>query len=166
MLRESDLHSELKVAVDYDGTIMEFPEQYRKIVYGLRATGAKVTIITGRKPETFDEDMTRLKKLGYTVDDFVNTALFNDYERQLEKWSGDGHVSIDRDEVVCMWKARIIRERGFDVVFDDAADKIRLYMDANGDKPVLLLKSPTEYNQVFTKWGKDHLVDYTGEGDE
>lgn len=153
--------AELQVAVDYDGTIMEFPETYRKIIYSLRAVGADVTVMTGRTDDTRDEDIARIKAMGFRFERYITSSEFNEYERQLEKWANDKHISIDRDEIVCAWKAREIQERGFDVVFDDAADKIRLYMDTNDpDKAVLLLKSPTEYNQVFTKWGKAHLMDY------
>lgn len=162
------LHTgELKVAVDYDGTIMEFPETYRKIIYSLRACGATVTVMTGRKNETQEADIERLKEMGIKFDNFINSSGFNEMETQLEKWSNDGHVSLDRDEIVCIWKAREIVEREFDVVFDDATDKIRLYLDVHhSETKVLLLKSPTEFNQVFTKWGKTHLMDYEEMVDE
>jgi hypothetical protein len=151
--------SELKIAVDYDGTIMDYPTIYRQMIYGLRATGSHVTIMTGRKEDTREEDLRRIKDIRF--DAFVNSSNFNCYERQLEKWSQDGHISIDRDEIVCLWKAREIVERSFDVVIDDAADKIRLFLDKGRcKKDVMILKSPTDFNQVFSKWGKTHLLEY------
>lgn len=152
----------LRIAVDLDGTIMEYTEIYKELVEALINVGHEIYIMTGRESKTLLQDKAQLFKLGVGYTKFINTSDFNGYERQLESWSEQGHISIDRDEIVCMWKAREIAERGFDIVFDDAADKIRLYLDVN-DHEVLLLKSPTDFNQVFTKWGRKHFVEYLEE---
>lgn len=153
----------MKIAVDLDGTLTEFPQQYGSMIHALKAYGDyHITILTGRKDISYPDDIDQLRCLGIEYDDFLNSSHFNTQEIQLERWALKGHISCDRDEVVCMWKAREIKERGFDVVIDDAADKIRLYLE-EGSK-ALILKSPTAFNQVLAKWGKDHILEYNDNG--
>lgn len=155
----------MKIAIDMDGTLMEFPEIYKVLVETFDRGGHEFWVITGRTMETYADDIWRLEELfpHMRARYFINSKQFNEQERQLEAWSDSGEISLDRDEIVCMWKAREIVERGFDLVIDDAADKIRLYMDEDKGKGVLLLKSPTPFNQVFAKWGRSHIVSYSEE---
>ena len=157
----------MKIAIDMDGTLMEFPEIYKVLIKAFEEADHEVWIVTGRKSETFVEDTCRLRKWGLLKKKggFLNSWNFNEQEKQLEAWSESGQISLDRDEIVCMWKAREIVERGFDLVIDDAADKIRLYMDEDKAKGVLLLKSPTPFNQVFAKWGRSHIISYKEKDD-
>jgi len=149
----------MKIAFDMDGTILEYPQQYGSVIHALKAYGGyHITIMTGRKDSSYPDDIDELRCLGIAYDDFLNSGKFNPQEIQLERWALKGQISCDRDEVVCMWKAREIRERGFDIVIDDAADKIRLYIEE--DSKAMILKSPTAFNQVFAKWGKDHIVEH------
>jgi len=153
----------MRIAIDMDGTLMEFPEIYKALIEAFEAAGHEVWIVTGRKGETLVEDLALLASMGVLKDarHFINSMSFGEHERLLEEWSEKGQMSVDRDEIVCMWKARILV--GFDLVIDDAADKIRLYMDGDKAEGVLLLKSPTMFNQVYAKWGRSHIMSYSEE---
>ena len=152
----------LIIGVDYDGTAMEFPEIYSALLIALRQAGHIIYLITGRSANTASEDAARLRCADISFDKHLNSELFNAEERQLCLWIDEKRISLDRDEVVCMWKARMIEQYDIDVLFDDAADKIRLYL-AELPRKILLLKSPTAFNQVFAKWGRNTILEYSGQ---
>lgn len=152
----------MRIAIDYDGTLMLYPELYRFLIGAFLEAGAEVGILTGRGGEARGEDVDRLRKiLGDEIANklvfFYNTSHFTDYESTLEGWICENVICMDRDELACMFKARMCRDRNIDILFDDAADKIRLYMPA--DTKTILFKSPADWNMVVKKWGK-HKLNY------
>ena len=154
----------MKIAIDYDGTLIEHPDFYREFIVRMHWKGNEIGILTGRPTETEDEDKERLALLGIKFGFFINTGGFNNIERDLEYWSKTGDVNMDRDEIVCMFKARICVEEPIDVLFDDAADKVRLFMPE--ECKTIVFKSPSPHNMVVKKWGSEHLVDYGRSSDE
>lgn len=149
----------MRIAIDYDGTLMLYPELYRFLIEAFLEAGAEVGIITGRASEKRSDDFKRLNdiidvgKLGF----YMDTEWFTKQEKSLETWIQDGEICMDRDELVCMFKARLCHRMEVDMLFDDAADKIRLYMP-EGAKTVVF-KSPADWNMVVKKWGK-HTMEY------
>lgn len=150
----------IKFAIDIDGTLMEHTEVYRKLIESLRESGHEVGVMTGRPPEDGKADMNRIIELGVKIDFFYNTAMFSAEEKTLEEWAGEGRLALDRDDICCMWKARMCAEMKIDVLFDDAADKIRGYAKRNG---TMILKSPADHNMVIPKWDKHHVEYDQGE---
>jgi len=151
----------MRIAIDYDGTFMTHPELYTNLGNAFQEAGMMVGCMTGRCDDTKNEDFGRLfKHLFYPVF-FFNSSEMNVHELEVEKKILDGDLNMDRDELVCMFKARICHEKGIDILFDDAADKIRLYLPEGCQ--TVIFKSPTEHNMVVKKWGKAHTVEYGGE---
>ncbi len=152
----------MRIAIDYDGTLMLHPELYRFLIDAFLDAGAEVGIMTGRSDETKPNDLDRLDDIIGTnnVDKlafFFDTSLFNDYESTLEQWIHENAICMDRDELVCMFKARMCTYMSIGILFDDAADKVRLYMP-EGAKTVVF-KSPADWNMVVKKWG-NHKMEY------
>ena len=148
----------MTVAIDYDGTLMKYPEMYGCLMRVFGEAGIAVGILTGRGDETKADDILRIEAGGVSPDFYLTTSLMNDSERLIEKMILHEQINMDRDELVCIFKARICHEHDIDILFDDAADKIRLYLP-EGCKTVVF-KSPTEHNMVVQKWGKAHGVEY------
>jgi hypothetical protein len=148
----------MKIAVDYDGTFMEYPEIYRDLIFTFQGVGWTVGILTGRAGDTEKEDRSRLLTWHVKPAFFINTSQMNSHELKIERMIVENEINMDRDELCCMFKARICRDEGIDILFDDAADKIRMFLP-EGCK-TLVFKSPTEHNMVVPKWGKAHRVDY------
>ncbi len=142
----------MKIAVDYDGTIMYHAVTYAKIIKAFQDAGHEVGILTGRDPDTKDEDIARLEQYGIVPDFFINAS----------EWMVD-RLPMARDVVNCYFKAMICHSHDIDILFDDAEPLIRLFLP---DKcSTIVFKSPTEYNQVIKEWGKDYKLVYEEAGD-
>lgn len=148
----------MRVSVDFDGTLAEYVEIYKQLISALRKSGHEVGILTGRNDTTIEDDTAFLRKYGIEVDFFINTESLGVYERLMIEWSERGLTNMNRDDIACIWKARMFGSHHIDMHFDDAADKIRQYMQ-KGHR-TLLLKSPTPHNGVIPKWENDDFLTY------
>lgn len=145
----------LKIAIDYDGTFMENPKVYTEIVNLLLKT-TYIGIITGRSPSMKDQDIVRVRQYGIDWLHFwYSTDMMNDAEKRLINMIKNKELTIHRDEVVCMWKARMCEEKSIDILIDDAADKIRLYMSPTCK--TIILKHPTAYNETLHRWDNSFI---------
>ena len=152
----------MKTAIDLDGTFMLEPIIYQTIMLAFKACGHEVGILTGRSGESEQDDLAILRRYGVEPSFFINTSQMNSYERDIERMILDDKINMDRDELCCMFKARICHEEKITLLYDDAADMIRM-KQPKGCK-TLMLKSPAPHNMVAKKWGKAHRVEY-GEND-
>lgn len=148
----------MKVAFDYDGTYMLYPLPYGKLMKAFRADGHTVGILTGRSGDTEVEDKRRLTDKGLAPDFFYNTSLFNSVENEIAYWIHSGQINMDRDVLNCICKARMCHENDIDILYDDAADLIRLFLVEGCE--TMVLKSPAPHNFVIKKWGREHSVEY------
>jgi len=87
---ESDEKS-LKIGVDLDGTISEYPEFFKLFTKVMSEAGCKIYIISDRRPGSKNEVAGELKKYGITYD--------------VIKITGE--------------KAKYILKEGIDVLYDD-----------------------------------------------
>jgi len=149
------------IAVDFDGTFIEKPIRYTDLITQLRRAGNVVGILTGRTMWTQGSDEEILAHYRCRVDFFWNTGLLNRYELEICDWISDEKISMERDLVISMFKARICKERRVAILIDDAADKIRMFDCGE----TIVLKSPTEFNKVVPRW-ENHLLTYNEEGQE
>lgn len=148
----------MKIAIDYDGTWMEHTMVYCKLMKALQVDGHQVGIMTGRLKDTYHEDLERITQRGLTPDFFYNTGDFDCAERELSYWIETGQVTAERDLVVCIFKARMCNDNGIDILFDDAADMIRVFLPQGCQ--TVVLKSPTQYNMTLPKWGDQAILNY------
>lgn len=153
----------MKIAIDYDGTIMAYPEHYKMLMAALRSAGHEVGIVTGRPSATKFEDAKRIANMGIIYDFYYITdhnppiCLFNHVEEVMESAAQEADF-VSRDDAVCLWKARLCVEENIDILFDDAADLILHFLPSNS--PTLILKSPTVENRLLPKWKKNEYIQY------
>jgi len=81
----------IKIAVDLDGTISEYPAIFRLFTKAMSQAGCKIYVVTDRPPGTKDEVAEQLKEYGITYDVIKITSQ----------------------------KSRYILKEGINVLFDD-----------------------------------------------
>ena len=87
----------MKIAVDLDGTISEYPEFFKIFTKAMSEAGCKIYVLTDRSPGTEQEVAEELRGYGITYDVIKITG----------------------------WKSRYILKDGIEVLFDDVDEYFR-----------------------------------------
>jgi hypothetical protein len=71
--------SALRIAIDLDGTISEYPDFFRILIDAVRAAGCRVYIVTDRPPGTESEVASQLAEYGIGYDTIKITGEKSSY---------------------------------------------------------------------------------------
>ncbi len=70
---------QIKIALDLDGTISEFPEYFKVFTEAMSQAGCKIYILTDRPPGTEDRVAEQLRSYGIKYDVMKITSRKSDY---------------------------------------------------------------------------------------
>jgi len=73
------MESKMKIAVDLDGTISEYPEFFKLFTKAMSQAGCKIYIVTDRPPGTEENVAEQLQGYGITYDVVKITGQKNQY---------------------------------------------------------------------------------------
>lgn len=107
----------MKIGIDIDGTLNEYPAFFVALGRMVRQAGGSVYIITGLGHSKAQERLADVvNQYGNDFyDEMIDTSVYNQDERSLI-----GKIAHN-EIIVGHFKQRICREKGVDVMFDDQA---------------------------------------------
>lgn len=73
------MESKMKIAVDLDGTISEYPEFFKVFTKAMCEGGCKIYVVTDRPPGTEDVVAYELQRYGITYDEIKITSEKSQY---------------------------------------------------------------------------------------
>lgn len=109
--------TKMKIAVDLDGTISEYPDFFKIFTKGMAEAGCKIYVITNRMPGTENEVAEELNSYGITYHVIKITAEKPDYilnEGISVLFDDREEFFIDLPEEVAVFKVR--QKYNFDFV--------------------------------------------------
>jgi hypothetical protein len=122
------------IGIDIDGTFTKYPEFFMWLGR-LAKEGGIVYIITGLSKAGFDRRCIKYPQLLDTT--WYDAVFTADHYSSLEHdLINSGLHTISNEVLVGVFKQRICKELGVNVMFDDKADIHRLF----GDVPIFTVK--------------------------
>jgi len=117
----------MKIGIDVDGTLRTYPEFFTTLGRLFRADGHEVYIITGLGKAKATEKLSEVEAIYGT--EFYN-ALFSSAEYNESERALIGVVQ-ENELIVGIFKQRLCRQLGVDIMFDDKAT-IHALIDKHG----------------------------------
>jgi hypothetical protein len=109
--RDKASRGNIKVAIDFDGTITSNPRAFKRLVDKITKGGGKAYLVTGRPHAESEEVLSYCKRYGLKFKSHHFYPLH--YEFDWIKWDD----SIDAK--IGAWKAKEMRSIGIDIAIDD-----------------------------------------------
>jgi len=107
----------IKVAFDFDGTLTKDPKTFQRLIHKIVAGGGKAYLVTGRCDLDKNEVLAfcKMHRLKFHETHFYPIP----YRSNWIRWDGTLEVRIG------MWKAKMLKKIGVDIVIDDSPIHIR-----------------------------------------